>query len=70
MELATTYSLTVRLPSGSDFWQSPHLPEVGETLVRSGDRYVVVSREQIATGVYSLHVTTREPASEAGPAAA
>lgn len=38
-------TLTVRLPSGSEYWFTDNVPAVGESLSHAGARYLVVSCE-------------------------
>jgi hypothetical protein len=40
------YALTVRLPSGREYWYTQNVPEVGEAVSYKGVRYVVVSCEK------------------------
>jgi len=41
----STHSLIVRLPSGTEYWFAASVPEVGDTILRSGARYVVTACE-------------------------
>lgn len=42
----STHSLIVRLPSGTEYWFAASVPEVGDTILRSGARYVVTACER------------------------
>lgn len=40
---SSSYSLTVRFPSGTEFWATEKLPEVSSAISHNGGQYVVVS---------------------------
>jgi hypothetical protein len=42
-----SYSLTVRLPSGTHFWQTERLPRIDAVITYCGQRYRVVSCEPV-----------------------
>jgi hypothetical protein len=41
-----SFSVIVRLPSGTEYWYAEKTPEVGDTLVRSGKTFVVTACEE------------------------
>ena len=43
--MSAPHALIVRLPTGTEYWYSQEVPEVGEIVSRLGTRYVVLSCE-------------------------
>lgn len=56
----SSYLVTVRFPSGTEFWQTETLPEIGSTISRSGREYLIVSCEQLQDGAFALNVAEME----------
>lgn len=56
----SSYALTVRFPSGTEFWQSDKLPDVGGPISQYGREYLVVSCERMSDGSFALNVTEQE----------
>jgi hypothetical protein len=59
---SSSYSLTVRSPAGTDFWQSDKLPRRNAILSHCGQRYRVASCEPVDGHHYV--VTLVEPETE------
>jgi len=76
MNPPSSYSLTVRFPSGTEFWQSERLPDVGAAisqygrkyLVQYGRKYLVVSCERMPDGAFALNVAEQETSDGIEPA--
>jgi hypothetical protein len=62
------HALTVRLPSGTEYWYAQEVPEAGDFVSRLGTRYVVVSREP--ADEQQTVVTLAEESAPAGEVAA
>jgi hypothetical protein len=42
----SSYSVIVRLPSGTEYWYAEKTPELGDTIVRGGRTFVVTASER------------------------
>jgi len=60
MNPPSSYSLTVRFPSGTEFWHSERLPEVGGAISQYRREYLVVSCDQMPDGAFALNVADQE----------
>jgi len=68
MNPPSSYSLTVRFPSGTEFWQSDRLPDVGAAISQYGRKYLVVSCERMPDGAFALNVAEQETSDGIEPA--
>jgi hypothetical protein len=41
-----SYSIIVRLPSGTEYWYAAKPPEVGDSILRHGTQYVVTACDE------------------------
>ena len=55
-----THSVTVRLPSHTEFWHTANLPEEGGTLTYRGRLYLVVSCDLLEDAGYVLSLAEME----------
>ena len=68
----SSHSVTVRMPTRTDYWQTAHLPRPGTTISYCGHTYLVVSCEEraaetgyvveLAEAEAVAHVTAPTPA--------
>lgn len=65
---SASYSLTVRFPSGTEFWHTEKLPEPGSTISHYGRQYLVVSCEQLSRDAFALRVAEHETSESTEPA--
>ena len=63
----SSYSVTVRFPSGTEFWQSERLPDVGGAISQYGRTYLVVSCERMPDGSFALNVVEQETNDDTEP---
>jgi hypothetical protein len=52
--VSSSYSLTVRLPSGTHYWQTERLPRTDSVITYCGQRYRVLSCEPVDDQRYVL----------------
>jgi hypothetical protein len=65
-------SLTVRFPSGTEYWLTEAMPKVGEAIVHRGTRYEVVTIELDRNGdsIVGVRATGAVPAARTRPSLA
>lgn len=67
---SASYSLTVRFPSGTEFWHTEKPPDVGSTMSHYGRQYLILSCEQLSRHAFALRVAEKKTSEGFEPAVA